>query len=34
MVARYGDNWVHEWLKTRGLRLDNYLRDADMDEAA
>jgi type IV secretion system protein VirB4 len=34
LVARYGDNWVHEWLKIKGLRLDAYLGAESLDEVA
>jgi type IV secretion system protein VirB4 len=34
LVARYGDNWVHEWLKLKGLRLDAYLGAESLDEVA
>ena len=28
MEARFGDEWVHEWLAGRGLKLNDYLEAA------
>lgn len=28
LEAKFGDEWVHEWLAGRGLKLDNYLMEA------
>jgi type IV secretion system protein TrbE len=32
--SRYGDGWVDEWLRRRGLSLDRYLSENNQAEAA